>query len=154
MYGMNMPNKRKDGLSVQDYARGIIDTAYKADQKAMNPAPKPTFVGNNDRQVTTLSLPGALPGESLGEYAKRTEANLAKSMQEHNARIKKMQADANAKTPWPSVSKFSNQNNVISLRPGAGVNPTQSTYGFSSMQPSNNAGMLYRIDQYGKKVYL
>lgn len=45
-------------------------------------------------------------------------------------------------------------NRVISLRPGAGINPMQSTYGFSSMQPSNRAGELYTIDQWGNKKYL
>ena len=45
-------------------------------------------------------------------------------------------------------------NRITSLRPGAGINPTQSTYGFSSMQPSNRAGELYTIDQWGNKRYL
>jgi hypothetical protein len=50
---------------------------------------------------------------------------------------------------WPV-----NPNRVTSLRPGAGINPTQSTYGFSSMQPSNRAGEVYTIDQWGNKRYL
>lgn len=44
--------------------------------------------------------------------------------------------------------------NIVSLRPGAGINPGQSTYGFSSMLPSNRAGEAYTIDQWGKKRYL
>jgi hypothetical protein len=47
-----------------------------------------------------------------------------------------------------------NPNRVTSLRPGAGINPGQSTYGFSSMQPSNRAGEVYTIDQWGNKRYL
>jgi hypothetical protein len=50
---------------------------------------------------------------------------------------------------WPV-----NPNRVTSLRPGAGINPGQSTYGFSSMQPSNRAGEVYTIDQWGNKRYL
>lgn len=46
------------------------------------------------------------------------------------------------------------KNNIVSLRPGAGINPGQSTYGFSSMLPSNRAGEAYTIDQWGKKRYL
>ncbi len=50
---------------------------------------------------------------------------------------------------WPV-----NPNRVTSLRPGAGINPGQSAHGFSSMQPSNRAGEVYTIDQWGNKRYL
>ena len=50
---------------------------------------------------------------------------------------------------WPV-----NPNRVTSLRPGAGINPGQSTYGFGSMQPSTRAGEVYTIDQWGNKRYL
>jgi hypothetical protein len=60
------------------------------------------------------------------------------------ASMKPIQRDA---AGWPVRS------DTVSLRPGAGVNPGQSTYGFSSMQPSN-AGRLYTIDNNGNKRYL
>ena len=58
--------------------------------------------------------------------------------------MKPIQRDASG---WPV------KGNTVSLRPGAGVNPGQSVYGFSSMMPSN-AGRIYTIDQYGNKRYL
>ena len=124
-------------MSVQDYARGIIDTAYKADQQAMNP--QQDYAARMEAKGWKFEN-GAWksPGTLKGEAANR---------------------ELVAKHSTPTLSQYASQtpsqgNRIISLRPGAGVNPTQSTYGFSSMQPSNNAGMLYRIDQYGNKRYL
>jgi hypothetical protein len=83
---------------------------------------------------------------------------------EHQRRLREAQAHSNAVlkaaesrtapiqrdiSGWPV-----NPNRVTSLRPGAGINPGQSTYGFSSMQPSNRAGEVYTIDQWGNKRYL
>jgi hypothetical protein len=102
-------------------------------------------------------------------------AEKAKQQEELQERMKKPTPGAPSPAPSPSapISSLSltpqkssapirrdasgwpvNPNRVTSLRPGAGINPGQSTYGFSSMQPSNRAGEVYTIDQWGNKRYL
>lgn len=80
----------------------------------------------------------ALRDRRLSEIASKSRMAI------RNGQSNPIQRDA---AGWPVRS------DTVSLRPGAGVNPGQSTYGFSSMQPSN-AGRLYTIDNNGNKRYL
>lgn len=151
MYGTNMPNNWKPKMSVQQYAQSIIDEARKRDMgDGMNGGRAPMSLPTSGVDYKKLRAPTSLP--TLDDNYKEL---MLQEQARKQAEMKRMIA-----SPGQTPIQRDTYGNIV--RPGdAGVRrggPETSGWGAGDnayrFGANNSFGKLYRIDQYGKKVYL